>query len=77
MAKGKRETTDRVSRIAGRLLRAASDFADDDAISSLYGGCSARVTFGELRALAASCLAQDETKGKRTAPKPRKRKARK
>ena len=52
----RRETSDRVSRIAGRTLAALGEFRASDLV--LF-----RV--GDARALAASCLAQDQTKGKR------------
>jgi hypothetical protein len=65
MATKKRETSDRVSRIAARLLRAmkarpwltvllADDFTQKDITRN-------------VKALAASCLNQDQTKGKRPA----------
>jgi hypothetical protein len=68
-----KRTSDRVSAIAARVLRkigtvVSGEVSDDE----FYLGFADRVTYGEVRALAASCLAQDEVKGKR--PK-KKRKA--
>lgn len=59
----KKQTSDRVSRIAGRVLAQFEGVAAGTAVWNYWKG--GRLTVGELRALAASCLSQDETKGKR------------
>lgn len=67
----KKQTSDRVSRIAARVLRRLEGFHESLPACVLSGA-----TVKDLRALAASCLSQDETKGKRTR-RPAKRRARK
>lgn len=62
-------TSDRVSRIAGRVLASLRPWPARAPIYVL----GVRLTVGDVRALAASCLAQDETRG----PRKSKRKARK
>jgi hypothetical protein len=66
MATKKRETSDRVSKIAAKVLAKLKDCDD---------GCPVcvAVSFPELKALAASCLNQDQTKGKRPAKRKAKR----
>lgn len=65
----RKQTSDRVSRIAGRVLERLKEFGPGRSSSvyllpgPLWRMCSAH----ELKALAASCLGQDETKGKRKA----------
>jgi hypothetical protein len=58
-AGGRRRTSDRVSRIAGRVLRWLGDAPASSAI--WFEGV--RITVGQVRSLAASCLAQDEHRG--------------
>lgn len=62
--KVKRETSDRVSTIAGKVLRLTSEYSRNTMVLMTLEG-SERVTVAELRALAASCLAQDEQRGRR------------
>lgn len=65
-----RQTSDRVSSIAGRLLAHLTGLELDTPLVIL--GCSLR----DLRALAGSALNQDETKGKRPKKSPAKRRKR-
>jgi hypothetical protein len=61
-----KQTTDRVSRIAARYLatfarlKKANKLGDNSRVLGTDG-----VRWSDLAALAASCLSQDETKGKR------------
>jgi hypothetical protein len=73
MATKKRETGDDVSAIASKVLRVlrATRLPKDWVVVTDLKRHS--VSVGDLRSVAASCLAQDETKGKR----PAKRKAKK
>jgi hypothetical protein len=68
MATNKRETSDRVSKIAAKVLANIKAFDATD-------GCPVCmvVTLAELKALAGSCLVQDTTKGKRPAKRKAKR----
>jgi hypothetical protein len=74
--RARRETSDRVSRIAAQVMQrlkglpAKMELASNDWESPLSW-----VTVGEVRALAGSALSQDQTPGKR-APKKRKAKGR-
>ena len=60
----KKQTSDRVSAIAARVLSTLRPYRAQRRMlyTSDYTGV---ISYGELRALAASCLGQDETKGKR------------
>jgi hypothetical protein len=71
----RKQTGDNVSVIASRVLRVFQGVSDEqlDSVLSMGGD---RFTFRELRALAASCLSQDELKGQSPA-KARKRAKRK
>jgi hypothetical protein len=65
-----KQTTDRVSKIAGRLLRQLTRICSDPLLGApkwLYDDGRTRVRLTDVGALAASCLSQDETKGKRKA----------
>jgi hypothetical protein len=66
-AGGARRTGDRVSRIAAKVLRAVryrEEIGDSAGTRATFlGGMS--ITLGDLKALAASCLAQDEHRGAR------------
>lgn len=65
-SKGGRETTDRVSRIAAKVMRiAASKNYSPDSIRAWDGGDV--VMMRDLVTLAGSCLAQDTTPGDRLA----------
>ena len=68
-----KETSDRVSGIAGkvlRVLRAARLPKDWVVLADLQRGA---VSVGDVKTLAASCLTQDTTKGKRPAKRKAKR----
>lgn len=62
-----RRTSDRVSRIAGRVLRLLEFDADSHVlVTGAVGNLSAgKITAADVRSLAASCLAQDTTPGLR------------
>jgi hypothetical protein len=64
---GGRRTSDRVSRIAAKVLQAVryrEEMGDTAGTRATFlGGMS--ITLGDLKALAASCLAQDEHRGAR------------
>jgi len=70
--KATKRTSDRVSRIAASLLNEMATSERD------WGRMRATDTWawpvGKLKALAASCLAQDEHRGKRKAKRKRERK---
>lgn len=66
--KPSRETSDPVSRIASKAMRVASRYSDDFvALVVVVGGRTVALTAGEIQAISASCLAQDQTRGKRKA----------
>ncbi len=54
----RKATSDRVSRIAGMYLRAIATIPKGLQITPV------EVAVGDLKALCASCLSQDETKGR-------------
>jgi len=61
--KGKRETGDAVSSLAARVLR---ELGDEPGGSYLRSGDGMIYLYvRQVRTLAASCLSQDQTKGKR------------
>jgi hypothetical protein len=55
----RKQTSDRVSRIAAKILATPPD----PRLVILFA--TTRITWREVRALAASCLSQDEVRGKR------------
>jgi len=57
--KGKKETSSRVSAIAGRILAVLGAVPAAEIYSFVGGG--KRFTMKEVKVLAASCLSQDET----------------
>ncbi len=63
----RKQTSDRVSRIAARVLaKCRSEYtAAADQLGLADKWYEEIVTIGELKALCASVLSQDETKGKR------------
>ena len=64
----RKQTSDRVSRIAARVLQRLNGLpAKMELASGDWESPLSWVTVGEARALAASCLSQDEHRGKRPA----------
>ena len=57
----RKQTTQRVSRIAGSVLQQLEGESSKTRMWTWNGGT---ITIGDVRALAASCLSQDERKGK-------------
>jgi len=60
LAAPRKETSDRVSKIAATILGIPPNTP-----LTLYIGGTTKITIADLKALAASCLSQDQTKGKR------------
>jgi len=60
----RKETSDRVSTIAAKVLRRAEGWPLNSRVAALPGPYESLCSLGELVALAASCLSQDE-QGKR------------
>ena len=62
-----RQTSDRVSKIAGRVMKRWERLRKQYATSwpLLKSEDASEVTWSEVLAMAASCLNQDQTKGKR------------
>lgn len=65
-----KQTSDRVSRIAAKTMALLKGERSTWLVCMAHG-----VRVSDVRALAASCLSQDETKGKRKSAKRKKAKA--
>lgn len=64
----RKRTSDGVSRIAGKVLRILQNDKPHDVLVCefpLGDPKSEKITVADVKALAASCLSQDEVKGKR------------